>query len=201
MVDRFPDLFEYNRRWAAERLSEDPEFFDRLWAIQTPDLLWIGCADSRVPANQIVGLAPGELFVHRNVANVVPPDDINCVSVIQYAVEVLKIKHIIITGHYACGGVLAALRSDPLPQPLDTWIDHVREVRDAHQEELDALGEERDRWYRLCELNVLAQVAHVAELPTVRAAWDRGQALDVHGWIYDLHDGLLRDLGVTVGNP
>lgn len=200
-MDRFPELFEYNRRWAADRLREDPEFFDRLWSIQTPDLLWIGCADSRVPANQIVGLAPGELFVHRNVANVVPPDDINCVSVIQYAVDVLKIKHIIITGHYACGGVLAALRSDPLPQPLDTWIDHVRKVRDAHAEELEALTGERDRWYRLCELNVLAQVIHVAALPTVRAAWERGQALDVHGWIYDLHDGLLRDLGVTVGNP
>ena len=200
-MDRFPKLFAHNRSWAAARLREDPEYFERLCAIQTPDHLWIGCADSRVPANQIVGLAPGELFVHRNVANVVPPDDANCVSVIQYAVDVLRIKHIMITGHYSCGGVLAALRSDPLPQPLDAWIDHVRAVRDRHREELDALTEERDRWYRLCELNVLAQVLSVAALPTVRAAWDRGQSLDVHGWIYDLHDGLLRDLGVTVGGP
>ena len=196
-MDHLPHLFEHNRRWAAEKLKKDPHFFERLCEIQTPDHLWIGCADSRVPANQIVGLKPGELFVHRNVANVVPPADVNCVSVIQYAVDVLKIKHIIVTGHYACGGVLAALRPDPLPQPLDTWIAHVRQVRDRHREELEALTEERDRWYRLCELNVLSQVLHVASLPLVRAAWDRGQPLDVHGWIYDLHDGLLRDLGVT----
>ena len=200
-MDHLPDLFAHNRRWAAARLREDPDYFERLCAIQTPDHLWIGCADSRVPANQIVGLAPGELFVHRNVANVVPPDDVNCVSVIQYAVDVLKVKHIIVTGHYACGGVLAALSSNPLPQPLDTWIAHVRAVRDAHRAELDALTHERDRWYRLCELNVIEQVKHVADLPTLTAAWARGQALDVHGWIYDLHDGLLKDLGVTVGKP
>jgi carbonic anhydrase len=200
-MDHLPGLFEHNRRWAAEKLRQDPEFFERLCAIQTPEHLWIGCADSRVPANQIVGLKPGELFVHRNVANVVPPADVNCVSVIQYAVEVLKVRHIIVTGHYACGGVQAALRDDPLPQPLDTWIEHVRTVRGAHRGELDAIADERARWYRLCELNVLAQVRNVAALPMVRSAWERGEALDVHGWIYDLHDGLLKDLGVTLGNP
>ena len=199
-MDPLPQLFEHNRRWAAEKLTKDPLFFERLCEIQTPDHLWIGCADSRVPANQIVGLKPGELFVHRNVANVVPPGDVNCVSVIQYAVDVLKIKHIIVTGHYACGGVLAALRPDPLPQPLDTWIAHVRAVRDQNHDHLATLTHERDRWYRLCELNVMAQVRHVTELPTVRDAWARGQPLDVHGWIYDLHDGLLKDLGVTVSN-
>jgi carbonic anhydrase len=199
-MDHLPELFEHNRRWAAAKLKKDPDFFERLCGIQTPDHLWIGCADSRVPANQIVGLKPGELFVHRNVANVVPPGDVNCVSVIQYAVDVLKIKHIIVTGHYACGGIQAALNTAKLPQPLDTWIDHVRAVRDAHRAELDALTHERDKWYRLCELNVQAQVRHVAELPMVKDAWARGQPLDVHGWIYDLHDGLLKDLGVTVGN-
>ena len=199
-MDHLPQLFEHNRRWAAEKLKKDPEFFERLCGIQTPDFLWIGCADSRVPANQIVGLKPGELFVHRNVANVVPPHDVNCVSVIQYAVDVLRIKHIIVTGHYACGGVQAALNPTALPQPLDTWIDHVRAVRDLHRAELDRLEHDRDRWYRLCELNVQEQVRHVAALPTVKDAWARGQTLDVHGWIYDLHDGLLKDLGVTVGN-
>ncbi len=199
-MDHLPSLFEHNRRWAADKLNKDPLYFERLCEIQTPDHLWIGCADSRVPANQIVGLKPGELFVHRNVANVVPPADINCVSVIQYAVDVLKIKHIIVTGHYACGGVQAALSDAKLPQPLDAWIDHVRAVRDAHRTELDAIPHDRDRWYRLCELNVQQQVRHVAALPTVTAAWARGQTLDVHGWIYDLHDGLLKDLEVTVGN-
>ena len=199
-MDYLPELFEHNRRWAADKLKREPDYFERLCEIQTPDHLWIGCADSRVPANEIVGLKPGELFVHRNVANVVPAGDVNCVSVIQYAVEVLKVKHIMITGHYGCGGVLAALRPDPLPQPLDTWIGHVRRVRDAHGAELESLHDEAARWRRLCDLNVLAQVTAVAELPLIKAAWDRGQVFDVHGWVYDLHDGLLKDLGVTVGN-
>ena len=199
-MDYLPELFEHNRRWAAEKLRREPDYFERLCAIQTPDHLWIGCADSRVPANEIVGLDPGELFVHRNVANVVPPDDANCVSVFQYAVDVLKVKHIMITGHYGCGGVLAALRKDPLPQPLETWIGHVRRVCDAHSAELASHRDEATRWHRLCELNVLAQVRAVADLPLIKAAWDRGQVLDVHGWVYDLHDGLLKDLGVTVGN-
>jgi len=200
-MDHLPELFAHNRRWAAGKRRQDPGYFERLCAIQTPDHLWIGCADSRVPANQIVGLKPGELFVHRNVANVVPPDDVNCVSVIQYAVDVLKVKHVMVTGHYGCGGVQSALNPAPLPEPLDTWIAHVRKVRDGHHAELTAIVDERARWYRLCELNVLAQVRNVAALPTVQAAWTRGQQLDVHGWIYDLHDGLLKDLGVTLGNP
>jgi carbonic anhydrase len=199
-MDQLPGLFETNRRWAAAKLRQDPAYFERLCALQAPDYLWIGCADSRVPANQIVGLAPGELFVHRNVGNVVPPDDVNCVSVIQYAVEVLTVRHIIVTGHYGCGGVLAALRADPLAEPLDSWIAHLRRVRDNHADELARLPDDDARWRRLCELNVLAQVRSVAGLPMVRDCWSRGQSLEVHGWIYDLRDGLLKDLGVAIGN-
>ena len=178
---------------------QDPDFFTRLSSQQAPQYLWIGCADSRVPANEIVGLAPGELFVHRNVANVVVHADLNCLSVLQFAVEVLKVGHIIVCGHYGCGGVGAALRDDRLGL-VDNWLRHVQDVRWKHQVELDGLPTEQKRHDRLCEMNVVEQVLNVSQTTVVRDAWARGQSLDVHGWIYDLHDGLLRDLGVSVNS-
>jgi carbonic anhydrase len=190
-------LLDNNRQWAERQIQRDPQFFERLCEIQRPDYLWIGCADSRVPANEIVGLAPGELFVHRNVANIVAPDDANCVAVVQYAVEVLSVQHIIVCGHYGCGGVEAAL-GGPLQGAADRWLHHVREVRSAHSMELDRLSNPPARWRRLCELNVAAQVQSVSRLPYVREAWHRGRPLAVHGWIYDLRDGLLRDLQVGI---
>jgi len=197
-VRLLPRLFENNRAWAARCRAEDADFFARLCELQTPSYLWIGCADSRVPANQIVGLQPGELFVHRNVANVVAPGDPNLFSVLQYAVEVLRVAHVIVCGHYGCGGVLAAL-GDPLSQqPLEGWIRHVRRVRERHAAELDALADRDARWRRLCELNVATGLSAVCASEIVRAAWARGQPLAVHGWIYDLHDGLLRDLDLSV---
>jgi carbonic anhydrase len=192
-----PGLLANNRAWAARQTERDPAFFERLCAIQAPDYLWIGCADSRVPANEIVGLAPGELFVHRNIANVVAPDDMNCVAVLQYAVEVLAIKHVIVCGHYGCGGVEAALGAT-LHGPLERWLQHVRDVRSAHATELDRLPDQNARWRRLCELNVAEQVQAVSRVAAVREAWRRGQLLAVHGWIYDLRDGLLRDLDLTM---
>ncbi len=190
-------LFANNRAWAAKMTRQDPEFFSRLSSQQAPQYLWIGCADSRVPANEIVGLAPGELLVHRNVANVVVHADLNCLSVLQFAVEVLKVEHIIVCGHYGCGGVRAALRDDRLGL-VDNWLRHVQDVRWKHQAELDNLPTEEQRHDRLCELNVVEQVVNVSQTTVVRDAWARNQALSVHGWIYDLHDGLLRDLGVSV---
>ena len=190
-------LLDNNRQWAERQTQRDPQFFERLCEIQRPDYLWIGCADSRVPANEIVALAPGELFVHRNIANVVAPDDANCVAVVQYAVEVLSVRHIIVCGHYGCGGVEAAL-GPPLQGAIDRWLHHVREVRSAHSIELERLPHPAARWRRLCELNVAAQVQSVSLLPYVREAWHRGRPLAIHGWIYDLHDGLLRDLRVGV---
>ena len=195
-----PDLFARNRAWAAARVAEDPGYFQRLCELQAPRHLWIGCADSRVPANQIVGLEPGELFVHRNVANVFDPADPNAVSVLQYAVEVLRVEHVIVCGHYGCGGVLAAFERG-LEPPLEGWIDHIRRVRVAHLAELDALEDRDARWRRLCELNVAAQEAAVCSTGVVQAAWARGQELVVHGWIYDLRDGLLRDLELSVAKP
>jgi len=190
-------LFANNRDWAAKMTRQDPEFFSRLSSQQAPQYLWIGCADSRVPANEIVGLAPGELFVHRNVANIVVHADLNCLSVLQFAVEVLKVEHIIVCGHYGCGGVRAALRDDRLGL-VDNWLRHVQDVRWKHQAELDSLPTEEQRHARLCELNVVEQVVNVSQTTVVRDAWTRGQSLAVHGWIYDLHDGLLRDLAVSV---
>lgn len=191
-------LFTNNRTWAAEITRQDPQFFTRLSRQQTPQFLWIGCSDSRVPANQIVGLLPGELFVHRNVANVVGHSDLNCLSVIQYAVEVLKVGHIIVCGHYGCGGVLAALRDSKLGL-VDNWLRHIQDVHAKHQQEVDALPSEAQRHHRLCELNVMEQVVNVCNTTIVRDAWARGQPLFVHGWIYDIQDGLLRDLGMCVG--
>ncbi|MGE3571446.1 MAG: carbonic anhydrase, partial [Burkholderiales bacterium] len=167
---------------------------------QSPQYLWIGCSDSRVPANQITGLAPGEVFVHRNVANVVVHTDLNCLSVIQFAVDFLKVRHIILCGHYGCSGVLAALRRQRTGLS-ENWLRHVQDVADAHAAELDAIRDEDARHRRLCELNVRAQVDHVAECTSVRDAWARGQALEVHGWIYDLKDGLLRDMKVSRKGP
>jgi carbonic anhydrase len=190
-------LFTNNRAWAAEMVRQDPDFFARLSRQQTPQYLWIGCADSRVPANQIVGLLPGEMFVHRNVANLVVHTDLNCLSAIQFAVEVLQVAHIIVCGHYGCGGVLAALRDDKLGL-IDNWLRHVQDVRRKYQAKLDALQHEGERHSRLCELNVIEQVANVSQTTVVRGAWARGQKLAVHGWIYGLRDGLLRDLGMCI---
>jgi carbonic anhydrase len=193
-------LLANNRSWAAEQTRQDPEFFPRLARQQTPEYLWIGCADSRVPANEIVGLLPGELFVHRNVANVVVHSDLNCLSVLQYAVDALRVRHVIVCGHYGCGGVLAALRGDKVGL-ADLWLQHVQDVRDSHRAQLDALPTEAERHDRLCELNVIAQVAHVCRTSVVENAWERGQPLTVHGLVYGLRDGLLRDLGMCVSSP
>lgn len=189
-----------NRRWAAAAVAEDPTFFSRLEAVQRPDLLWIGCADSRVPANQIIGRAPGEVFVHRNIANVVEHTDINCLSVLQYAVEVLEVKHVIVCGHYGCGGVRAAMSSQPLGL-IDNWLRHIRDVFLWNRDELAAIEDPDARASRLAELNVAAQVANLCHTTIVQEAWRRGQALSVHGWIYALGDGLIRDLGVTIASP
>lgn len=190
-------LFNNNRAWAAKMTRQDPEFFSRLSSQQAPEYLWIGCADSRVPANEIVGLLPGELLVHRNVANVVVHADLNCLSVLQFAVEVLNVEHIIVCGHYGCGGVRAALRDDRLGL-VDNWLRHVQDVMLKHRAELDTLRDEDEKHHRLCELNVIEQVANVSQTTVVRDAWARGQKLAVHGWIYALNDGLLRDLDVSV---
>ena len=196
-MDLFEELLGNNQEWAAERLAEDPDFFNRLSAVQNPDILWIGCSDSRVPANQITGLQPGEVFVHRNIANIVPREDVNSASVIQYAVAALKIRHIVVCGHYGCGGVEAAL-GDQLEDPLEFWVEHIRRIRQEHLTELDALPSRDAKWRRLCELNVLSQVQNIARVRPVRGAWEQGQPLAIHGWIYDLSDGLLKDLGASV---
>lgn len=189
-------LFENNRNWAADVERERPGFFAGLAEQQAPSILWIGCADSRVSANQITGLDPGEIFVHRNVANVVPQADLNALSVVQYAVEVLNVEHIVVCGHYGCGGVQAALNGQRLGL-LDDWLLHIKEIRRKHCEALDPL-DETTRFRRLCELNVIEQVANVSRTSIVREAWRGGQTLSIHGWIYELTDGLLRDLGLTV---
>jgi carbonic anhydrase len=189
-------LLDNNRRWAAAATAANPDFFRALARQQAPDYLWIGCADSRVPANEIVGLMPGELFVHRNVANLVVHSDLNCLSVLQFAVDVLGVEHVIVCGHYGCGGVRAALH-DSRHGLVDNWLRHVQDIARVHQPALDALAEPRAREDRLCELNVATQVANVCATTVVQDAWARGQALAVHGWIYDLEDGLLQDLGLS----
>jgi carbonic anhydrase len=188
-------LLDKNRAWAADKVRQDPDFFERLVHQQAPEYLWIGCSDSRVPANEIVGLPPGELFVHRNVANVVVHADLNCLSVIQFAVDVLKVKHIIVCGHYGCTGVLAALHDDRVGL-ADNWLRHVQDVRWKHEKEIVSLAE-KDRHRRLCELNVAEQVINVSQTTVMRDALARGQPLTVHGWIYDIRDGLLRDIGAA----
>jgi carbonic anhydrase len=189
-------LFANNRQWAADRSRTDPDFFSRLVAQQAPAYLWIGCSDSRVPANEIVNLPPGELFVHRNVANVVVHTDLNCLSVLQYAVDVLRVNDIIVCGHYGCGGVRAALENAKLGL-IDNWLRHVQDVRQKHTTQLDVIPAHA-RADRMCELNVLEQALNVSETTIVQDAWERGQALTIHAWIYRLDDGLLRDLGFTV---
>lgn len=191
------DLFEKNRAWADAMVRDDPAFFERLAHQQAPRYLWIGCSDSRVPANQIVGLLPGEMFVHRNVANVVVHTDLNCLSTIQFAIDVLHVEHIIVCGHYGCGGVMAALRDEKLGL-IDNWLRHVQDVRGKHRQILDALTDPLQQHDRLCDLNVIEQVVNVSQTTVVRDAWRRGQSLAVHGWIYALRDGLLRDLGMCV---
>jgi carbonic anhydrase len=190
-------LFANNRAWAAEMIEKDPAFFSRLSGQQAPEHLWIGCSDSRVPANQITGLPPGEIFVHRNVANVVVHADLNCLSAIQFAVDVLKVRHIIVCGHYGCGGVLAA-RRDERHGLVDNWLRHVQDVRLKHRDQIDLLPTETARHDRLCELNVVEQVVNVSQTTVVREAWVRGHEVTVHGWVYDVQDGLLRDLGLSV---
>jgi carbonic anhydrase len=196
-MDQLEQLFENNRAWAAEMTRQDAGFFQRLSTQQSPRYLWIGCSDSRVPANQIVGLLAGEMFVHRNVANVVVHTDLNCLSAIQFAVEVLRVGHVIVCGHYGCGGVLAALQNSKLGL-IDNWLRHVQDVRAKHRSQIDSLTTEIEQHARLCELNVIEQVANVSQTTVVRDAWSRHQPLTVHGWIYGLSDGLLRDLAVTV---
>ncbi len=196
-MQTLPHLFDSNRAWAEAIKAEDPEFFQKLAGQQSPEYLWIGCADSRVPANQIVGLLPGQIFVHRNVANVVVHTDLNCLSVVQFAVDVLKVKHIIVCGHYGCGGVRAALRGDQLGL-IDNWLRHIVDVREKHRAGIAAIAEEAHRWDRLCELNVIEQVVNVCQTTIVRDAWALGQELSVHGWIYAVGDGLLRDLKMCV---
>jgi carbonic anhydrase len=192
-----PHLFENNKTWAEGISREDPEFFTKLAKQQWPEYLWIGCSDSRVPANQIVGLLPGELFVHRNIANLVVHTDLNCLSVMQFAVDILKVRHIIVCGHYGCSGVQAALRRERIGLS-DNWLRHVEDVRQKHEQAVIAAGSEARASDRLCELNVIEQVANVCQTTIARDAWERGQALTVHGWIYGIKDGLLRDLNITV---
>lgn len=187
-------LLEKNQEWAKRIRAENPEFFAQLSKVQNPDYLWIGCADSRVPANEIVNLPPGEVFVHRNIANVVVHSDMNCLSVVQYAVEVLKVSHIMVVGHYGCGGVAASM-SQPTTGLIENWLQHIRDVYRFHQQELDAIEEDDARANRLVELNILEQVENVCKTTVVRKAWELGQPLEVHGWVYSIKDGLLKDLG------
>jgi carbonic anhydrase len=194
------DCFRANRRWAEHAVEKDPGFFKRLEALQNPDLLWIGCSDSRLPPNEIIGRAPGELFVHRNVANLVEHTDVNCLSVLQYAIDVLQVKHVIVCGHYGCGGVRAAMSGQPLGL-IDNWLRHIRDVHLWNRDELNAIEDPNARADRLAELNVEAQVANVCHTTIIQDAWRRGQTVTVHGWIYALSDGLLKDLGLVVESP
>jgi len=196
-VTQLTDLLDNNRRWAEGVRAQDPQFFKRLSQQQAPKYLWIGCSDSRVPANQIVGMQPGEIFVHRNVANVVVHADLNCLSVMQFAVDVLKIEHIIVVGHYGCGGVQAALRGERHGL-VDNWLRHVADVAQKHEKVLAAVDLDALRHARLCELNVIEQTLNVCQTTVVQDAWERGQKLAVHGWVYGLHDGRVRDLGMSV---
>lgn len=198
-MDLLKHLFENNKEWATSVEKGHPGFFKKLSELQAPEYLWIGCSDSRVPANEIVGLLPGDVFVHRNIANVVAHSDLNCLSVLQYAVEILKVKHIIICGHYGCGGVKAAMSNDKHGL-IDNWLRTIKDTYRDNENEILALGSEEEKISRLCELNVLEQVKSVVNTTIVQEAWDRGQELVVHGWIYSIADGLLRDLGVSISS-
>lgn len=196
MNDDLQHLLDHNRRWAAQVESDRPGFFTKLSQQQSPRYMWIGCSDSRVPANQITGLDPGEVFVHRNVANVVVPTDLNCLSTVQYAVDVLKVEHLMVVGHYGCGGVAAALR-DTRVGLADNWLRHIKDVRDKHAALLASLPE-AFRLDALCELNVIEQVMNTLQTTVLRDAWERGQGITLHGWVYGLKDGLLQDLHMTL---
>lgn len=198
-MDTLTRLFEKNRAWAEAINARDPHFFETLSRQQSPEYLWIGCSDSRVPANEILGLLPGEVFVHRNIANVVVHTDLNCLSVLQFAVDVLKVKHVMVVGHYGCGGVGAVLRCERVGL-ADNWLRHVQDVRERHDRCICALPDEATRSARLCEFNVVDQVRNLSQTTVVRDAWKRGQALTVHGWIYGIRDGRLRDLNCSADN-
>jgi len=199
-VDTLSKLFDQNRAWAEKISKQDPEFFAKLAKQQSPEYLWIGCSDSRVPANEIVGLMPGELFVHRNVANVVVHTDLNCLSVIQFAVDMLKVKHIMVVGHYGCSGVGTALRCERVGL-ADNWLRHVRDVREKHDACICSVKGMTQQVDRLCELNVIEQVSNVCQTSIVRDAWHRNQPLTVHGWVYGLKDGRIRNLNCEASNP
>lgn len=200
MADKLTALFDNNRAWAERVKTSDPDFFSKLASQQSPEYLWIGCSDSRVPANQIVDLLPGEVFVHRNVANMVVHTDFNCLSVLQYAVEVLKVKHVIVVGHYGCGGVQAAYENKDMGL-VDNWLRNIKDVQFRHEGELEAIADRGARLERLCELNVISQVANVCHTTIVQNAWSRKQPVTVHGWVYSLRDGLLKDLNCSVDSP
>lgn len=199
MSEKLDHLFAANRQWAETIRAEDPTFFERLAKLQNPEYLWIGCSDSRVPANQITGLLPGEVFVHRNIANQVVHSDLNCLSVLQFAVDSLKVKHVLVVGHYGCGGVRAALEQIRLGL-VDNWLRHVQDVREKHHEFLATVASPEQRLRYLCELNVAEQVFNVCHTTVVRDAWDRGQAVTVHGWVYDVADGILNDIRVSAAS-
>lgn len=190
-------LLENNKEWVTKNLAKDPEFFTRLADGQEPPLLWIGCSDSRVPANEIIGAAPGEVFVHRNIANMVIHTDISMLSVLDYAVNVLKVKHVIVCGHYGCGGVKAAMGNNQIGL-IDNWIRHIKDVYRFHHEELNAIQNEKDRFNRFVEVNVAEQVLDLAKTSIIQNAWEKGQNIHIHGWVYDIHDGLINDLNVTL---
>jgi carbonic anhydrase len=198
-MTKLSHLLESNRRWASDKIDQQKDFFKRLENIQSPQYLWIGCSDSRVPANEIVALDPGELFVHRNVANVVVHTDLNCLSVIQYAVEVLKVKHIMVVGHYGCGGVRAALLKQRFGL-IDNWLRHIQDIHQRYHSIVEAAGSIDKQVDRLCELNVIEQTLNVCETTIVQDAWSRGESLEVHGWIYGLNDGIIRDLKITMNS-
>jgi carbonic anhydrase len=193
----YNQLLIYNKKWVAGKLENDPEYFKKLALGQTPPVLWIGCADSRVPANEIIGAEPGEVFVHRNIANMVVHSDMNMLSVLDYAVNVLKVKHIIVCGHYGCGGVQAAMTNKHIGL-IDNWIRHIKDVYRFHQDELNSIENEKDRFNRFVELNVIEQVLDLGKTSIVQTAWESGQTVHVHGWVYDIHDGLIKDLDITL---
>lgn len=199
MSNNLNELFERNKEWAEKVTAENPDFFSMLSTQQRPEYLWIGCADSRVPANQIVDLLPGEVFVHRNIANVVVHTDLNCLSVVQFAVDVLKVKHIMVVGHYGCGGIKAAMDSKEHGL-IDNWLRHIKDVYRLHKAEVDAIEDEHDKFDRMCELNVMEQVFNVTQSTIVQNAWRLGQELHVHGWCYSINNGRIKDLDVTVSN-
>ncbi len=199
MSEFYQKLLDNNRKWVEEKIKEDADFFSRLSKGQSPPLLWIGCADSRVPANEITGTQPGEVFVHRNIANMVIHTDMNMLSVLDYAVNVLKVRHVIVCGHYGCGGVKAAMSNGHFGL-IDNWIRHIKDVYRFHHQELDGIQDEQERFDRFVELNVIEQVHDLAKTSIVQNAWGIGQKLWIHGWVYSIHDGLVKDLGVNFGN-